>query len=620
MAQSLYINFDAEDLRSARVRGASDLRAQKFTQLVAGDSIQYDIYLTGADGLLDIQGYAEVRLGLGNLDARPESGDYLIAGTDTLVYNHTASELKTVVEAQVAGATVTKLTDFVFKVQFNAVGAQTIPSLNFANLQPRSTVSVTRLITGDATTKETWLWRLYRDPIAFTSVFTDVSGSGVRGVLNLATAGVYDLLEQFDQIQTFLEVELTDTDGNVQTVLQTKIRLNGEVIGHNFSGSIPTSPTNSPEANAFLESFPDPTIVGNLTVDGGVTAPNIPHNTDSVIICNQGDNIQDKWEEAAALTPNGNPLSPANLASLIVMSGTYGSIFTPSDNYINIVGIGSPKISNISINGASSANFATIEGLETGGYEDAGNYGTIKNIITVSMYIFVENAGYIQNVKAEQLDFETNNGIIDNCESNSVGSPSRGFGGFIGSINNGTIKNCTAKAEFSFGQQTALGLTENCIGVDEAFIGESSQVSGNIIEGTYRNCRGGKRSFFGKNTSTIIKECTANYINCTAEINSFCFVNTAGAETHFSGTAINCTSGNNGFCRAVSGITKILAGAIIENCTGGTNSFANTTSSTNEGTILRCRTNQKGANPFRVTGTGKVRLCLDGDFNEVNLG
>jgi hypothetical protein len=268
MAQSLYINFNAEDLRSARVRGASDLRTQKFTQLVAGDSIQYDVYLTGPDGLLDIQDYAEVRLGLGNLDARPESGDYLVAGTDTLAYNHTASELKTVVDSTASLSTVTKLTDFVFKVQFDAVGAQTIPSLSFANLQPRSTVSVTRLITGDATTKETWLWRLYRDPIAFTSEFTDVAGSGVRGVLNLATAGVYDLLEQFNQIQTFLEVELTDTDGNVQTVLQTKIRLNGEVIGHNFSGSIPTSPTNSPEANAFLESFPDPTIVGNLTVGG----------------------------------------------------------------------------------------------------------------------------------------------------------------------------------------------------------------------------------------------------------------------------------------------------------------------------------------------------------------
>ena len=344
-----------------------------------------------------------------------------------------------------------------------------------------------------------------------------------------------------------------------------------------------------------------------------------PHNTDSVIICNQGDNIQDKWEEAAALTPNGNPLSPTNLASLIVMSGTYGSIFTPSDNYINILGIGSPKISDISINGASSLNYATIDGLEIGGYEDAGNYGTIKNIIAVSIYIFVENAGYIQNVKAEQLDFETNNGIIDNCESKST--VTRGFGGFIGSINNGTIKNCTAKAASSFGMQGADGVTENCTGVNQAFIGDTSQVSGNIIEGTYRNCKGGNKSFLGQNTSTsFIKEARTNYINCTAAVNSFCFVNTVGAETHFSGTAINCTSGNNGFCRAVNGNTKILAGAIIENCTGGSNSFASTTASTNEGTILRCRTNQKGANAFRVTGTGKVRLCLDGDFNEVNLG
>jgi hypothetical protein len=268
MGQSLYINFDAENLLSARVRGATDLRSQNFTQFVAGDSLSLDLFLVGSSGALNIQDYAEVRLGMGGLDSRPESGSYVVAGTDTLSYDHTAAELEAVVDAQVAGATVTKLTDFVFKVQFDAVGTQTIPSLDFINLQPRSTVSVTRLTTGDATTKETWLWRLFRNPVAFTNTFTNIAGDGIRGTLSLATAGIYDLLAQNEDVRTFFEVELTDTDGNVQTVLQAKVKLNGEVIGHNFSGSIPTSPTNSPEANAFLESFPDPTIVGDLTVGG----------------------------------------------------------------------------------------------------------------------------------------------------------------------------------------------------------------------------------------------------------------------------------------------------------------------------------------------------------------
>ena len=269
MGQPIYINADSSNLLASRVRGATDLRSQSFTQFVAGDSIEIDLYLVNSSGLLNIQDYAEIRVGMGNLDSRPDSGDYLIGGSDTLAYNHTASDLKTVIDSQVATATVTMLADIVFKVQFDAVGAQTIPSLDFTDLQPGSTVSVTRLTTGDSVTRESWLWRIFRNPIAFTSVFTNIAGNGVRGTLSLATAGIYDLLAQSDEVNTFFEVELTDTAGNVRTFLQAKVKLKGEVIGHNFSGSIPTSPTNSPEANAFLESFPNPTISGLQFINPG---------------------------------------------------------------------------------------------------------------------------------------------------------------------------------------------------------------------------------------------------------------------------------------------------------------------------------------------------------------
>ena len=53
-------------------------------------------------------------------------------------------------------------------------------------------------------------------------------------------------------------------------------------------------------------------------------------------------------------------------------------------------------------------------------------------------------------------------GIIDNCHS--IGTNSRAFGGYIGSLNSGTIKNCTATGDLSFGQQDADGVTENCVG------------------------------------------------------------------------------------------------------------------------------------------------------------
>ena len=279
MGQSIYINADSSNLLSARVRGANDLRSQSFTQFVTGDSLELDLYLVNSSGLLNIQDYAEIRVGMGNLDSRPDSGDYLVGGTDTLAYNHTASDLKTVIDSQVATATVTMLADFVFKVQFDAVGAQTIPSLDFTDLQPGSTVSVTRLTTGDSVTREAWLWRIYRNPIAFTNVFTNIADNGVRGTLSLATSGIYDLLAQSEEVNTFFEVELTDTAGNVRTFLQAKVKLKGEVIGHNFSGSIPTSPTNSPEANAFLESFPNPEIVGDLDVEGNIRANQVIVNS-----------------------------------------------------------------------------------------------------------------------------------------------------------------------------------------------------------------------------------------------------------------------------------------------------------------------------------------------------
>jgi hypothetical protein len=268
MGQSIIINFDSEDLGTARARSLTDLRKKNFAQFVAGDALSLDLFLTGTSGLLDIQSYSEVRVGIGDLDARPTSGTYSIDTSNTLNYNHTASELETIIDSAVAPAVVTELSNFVFKIQFESAGAQTIPAIDSRLLTPSSTVSVTKLITGDATTKETWLWRLYQNPAAFTKTFTNISGSGVRGTLSLATSGIYDLLGTNSSVKTFFEVELTDSSGTVQTVLQAKVNLNGEVIGHNFTGSIPVSPSIPPSASTFLESFPDPDIVGELSVGG----------------------------------------------------------------------------------------------------------------------------------------------------------------------------------------------------------------------------------------------------------------------------------------------------------------------------------------------------------------
>ena len=431
----------------------------------------------------------------------------------------------------------------------------------------------------------------------------------------------------------------------------------------------------------------------------------VPHNTDSVVICNDGDNIQDKYDEAALLT--------GNTKTLIVMAGTYGNVeFTDANFFpaVNIIGIGNPTLGSIIDNTtflsttATYKNFtcnsvylniaegnienitttssfyvyrvlslATIKDIKTGTnfgiYENNGtikditcgtvfrtdigaNYGTIKNVTAATVNV-EDNYGTVDNVNATNdwvhlgngntgtikncsgdpfLQDLYNSGIIDNCHSTGT---DRGFGGYLGSHNSGTIKNCTAKGALSFGQQYADGVTENCVcGGIRAFAGASNNIdfTSGGIEGTYKNCKGGNESFFGRNTKTdAVVEMEATYENCTGGDKSFGFVESAPAsgsvlpKTVFAGTAKNCTGGSLSFASSyVAGAqAEIKDGAVIENCTAKNNSFATNTDSTinttciNYGNVIRSRCT--GPSGFSATATGKVRLCLDANFNEVNL-
>jgi len=435
-------------------------------------------------------------------------------------------------------------------------------------------------------------------------------------------------------------------------------------------------------------------LLGIATNSANITTLNAttPHNTDNVIICNNGDNIQDKLNEAALL--------PSSNRTLLVMSGNYGDVELTDDNItsnVSIIGIGNVKIGSFEDNAALYSTFGTyknftcdsfsmnipeanienitttgsfsvywltirakikdikcgtsfdiikndgiIKDIKCGTYfksDTDGNYGTIKNVNAETVFVdnnlgtvdnvnstndwvHLANTGTIKNCSGNPfLEDQYNDGIIDNCHS--TGTAIKAFGGQLGSFNKGTIKNCTSTGNESFGQQYATGVTENCTGGDKAFAATSGQIdfgNGLGVQGTYRNCRAGNNSFFGQNVSTNgAKIIEANYYNCTAEVNSFGFVNFAGAETHFAGEAIGCIGGINTFSTANNGAAKILNGAVIENCIGGYNSFAGI-NGVNEGAILRCRTLNTGTAAFKATGTGKVRLCLDGNYNEVNLG
>ena len=408
----------------------------------------------------------------------------------------------------------------------------------------------------------------------------------------------------------------------------------------------------------------------------------VPHNTDSVVICNDGDNIQDKYDEAALLT--------GNTKTLIVMAGTYGDLSITGDADVNVVGVGTVTIGDLTddtldvdiissfknftcnsfslgyvvrnIEDITTTSFftvyetredVTIKDITCGTYfksEIGGNFGTIKNVNAATSVIVENNYGTVDNVNATGSWIHLSNdgtikncsgnpflvdlynyGIIDNCHTTGT---NRGFGGYFGSLNSGTIKNCTATANLSFGQQDASGLTENCVcGGIRAFAGASNSInfSAGGIEGTYKNCKGGNESFFGRNTKTdAAVEMEATYENCTGGDKSFGFVESApsgtvGPKTVFAGTAKNCTGGSSCFASSfvLGAQAEIKAGAVIENCTAKNKSFAthsdpSVNTCINYGNVIRSRCT--GPSGFSATGTGKVRLCLDDTFTEINLG
>ena len=510
------------------------------------------------------------------------------------------------------------------------------------------------------------------------SISTGGNNAGVLSVSINNEVAVHELEQDVIANTTAIGVNATAILNHTNAIFDnaTNIGLNSTAIGLNSTAI----GLNSTAIGVNATAISDETT--RATTAEGINATAIidnyaatPHNTDSVIICNNGDNIQDKYDEAAVL-------SISNKVTLLLMAGTYGDLAisdAAEGAYgVDVIGVGAVSIGNLSSPSSTNpilshfknftcsnlgldTSFGIIEDIKVNGsfnvgqtlgiirkvicstfytflsygtiddiicfntftVDVGGNHGTIKNVTGTSSFVNFSNTGTIKNCESSLflgIGYNDNQGIIDNCHSTGT-STIRSFFGNIGSSNQGTIRNCTAKGVECFGQQGVNGVTEYCTGGDRAFAGAASNLdfsNGQGIQGTYRNCVGGNLSFLGyNNTTNGIKTMEATYLNCTAGANSFGFVNTAGAETHFTGKAINCTGGTNSFLTANNGAAKILNGAVLENCIGGYNSFAGI-SGVNEGAILRCRT-LNTANAFKATGTGKVRLCLDGNYNEVNL-
>ena len=250
MGLQIYGNIDAGSLLNGKVQSANNLVSSGIKNLVAGDGLELELFLTSQSGLVNIQDYS-VRIGIGDLNARPTGGTFDLGSQTGLAHNIDASTLQTKITAATSGTpanTTTQLSPFVFKTVFTANGSQTIPTIDSTGLTPNSTVSIVKLVTGTGSTKEQWLTRIFRNPIAFQDTFTNFTktgvGNGLSGALGLGTADIYDQFsDTVTSFSTTMEMEITDTSGNVTTVFQIPVTIGGEVLGAGITASS-ISPSN----------------------------------------------------------------------------------------------------------------------------------------------------------------------------------------------------------------------------------------------------------------------------------------------------------------------------------------------------------------------------------------
>ena len=76
MALQIFSNLDRTTLSSGLVVSTTNLTEKATPQLVAGDKVSIDVFLTSKSGIVDIQAFSVQRLALGLLNGKPESGDF----------------------------------------------------------------------------------------------------------------------------------------------------------------------------------------------------------------------------------------------------------------------------------------------------------------------------------------------------------------------------------------------------------------------------------------------------------------------------------------------------------------------------------------------------------------
>jgi len=211
--------------------------------LVAGNKRNIEVYLIDSAGNYDARSGASnyaLSIGAGPIAGTPSSGTFTLtdgtATTPALAHNASAQIVEDALNALNSSAgpfsqlvDVTSTYDGNYLVKFRTTGAVAALSGDASELSPQSAVVVDEARAGDGSTKEQQFIRLLRQPAIFQDSFTQIA-NGWSGELSANNARVLELMAGRNTIVIPLDVELTETGNEPETIARGNMLLSNEVI------------------------------------------------------------------------------------------------------------------------------------------------------------------------------------------------------------------------------------------------------------------------------------------------------------------------------------------------------------------------------------------------------
>lgn len=256
MPHQLFINISEKDLRKALVKGINrPTSTVKPPDMVIGSDTDVEVFLIDENGNYDVRsglnGYT-LRIGAGPRQGVSSGGTAILGdgtvNTSALSYKATAQTLQSALNALNSSTgpygdtvTVKSISQGVYLVTFDSVGVQSLLIGDGGNLTPDSSVAITQVTAGDASTQEVQLIQFLRQPAIYLEFSTQIT-NGWSGTLSADNLRVLQLLGGKSEVTTDFEVELQQASNTPVVIAQSEIRISGETINPAsfVSGSLPS--------------------------------------------------------------------------------------------------------------------------------------------------------------------------------------------------------------------------------------------------------------------------------------------------------------------------------------------------------------------------------------------